>query len=169
MSHTKRHYSKKSRRTQRSRGGGRNIVAPYANGVDNKTPFANVMFSLPWFKDIPESNKGTLTGFTQTDGSTKVMMAKLTVNVSDANMQKFKIPGAIIVPEVKFGTQSGYQFGAYLEITASAIGRPDLKTVKYMAADNDYFATRFGGGSFGPTTVPSTGMKLPGLSMNTTK
>ena len=86
-------------------------------------------------------------------------------------MKKFKIPGAIVVPEVKFEKKSGFTHGAYLTITATAIGRPDLRTVSYVAADNDYFEIKNGGGGFGSTTIPTgtgSGLKIPGLNISQT-
>ena len=149
MSPTRKHHSKKHRRTQRS-GGGRKNAKPFANGVpEGQGTFANVSFSQPWFKDIPESNKGTLTGFKMTEGSSKVMTGTLTVNVSDVNMKKFKIPGLIVVPMVKFEKTGGYSHGAYLKIMSSAIERPDIRSVSYVPADNDFFELTSGGGGPG--------------------
>ena len=161
MSPTKKNHGKKHSRTQRSRGG-RKITAPFANGVPNTAgTFANVSFSRRWFQDIPESNKGTLTDFKQTEGSEKIMMAKLTVNISAANMKKFQIPGPIVVPEVKFEKTKGFSHGAYLKITADAIGRPDLRSVAYVASDNDKFELMSGGGGFGSTTIPGLNITAP--------
>lgn len=163
MSPTKKHQHKRNRRTQRSNGG-RKIVAPFANGVPNSPgTFANVTFSKPWFKDIPESNKGSLTDFKMIEGPAKFMLGKLTVNVGDANMKKFKIPGMIVVPDVKFEKTGGYSHGAYLKITSAAIERPDIGSISYVAADNDYFEIKNGGGSMGSQTVP--GLKIPGIQV----
>ena len=147
MTTARKHQQKRNRRTQRSNGG-RKITAPFAYGVPN-TPgtFANVSFSRRWFQDIPESNKGSLMDFKQTEGSDKVMMEKLTVKVSDANMKKFKIPGPIVVTDVKFEKTRGFSHGAYLKITAADIGRPDLRSVAYVASDSDYFELKTGGGA----------------------
>lgn len=150
MSPTKKHQQKKNRRTQRSNGG-RKITGPFAYGVPNAPrTFANVTFGRRWFQDIPESNKGTLTDFKRPEGlevPEKIMMAKLTVNVSEENMKKFKIPGPIVVTDVKFEKTRGYSHGAYLKITAADIGRPDLRSVAYVASDSDYFELTAGGGA----------------------
>ena len=149
MPPTKKNHGKKHNRTQRSRGG-RRITGPFAkvDDMEKEKGWANVTFSRRWFQDIPESNKGTLTVIRSTENSEKIKMAKLTVCVSDANMKKFQIPGPIVVPEVKFEKTKGFSHGAYLKITADAIGRPDLRSVAYVASDDDAFELQQAGGGF---------------------
>ena len=140
------HHSAKQRRNSHSgrktrhhrKSGGTAQVGPFAKSLDAKTVgnnFINVLFNRPWFKDMSESQKGTLTDINQTVGNKAT--GTLTIQVLPENLDKFKIQPPVVT-NVEFILNEGSWLGSTVKINGSAFKRPDITRVRYISSGSDF-------------------------------